>query len=75
MEVEQLNVRQAVIKVLSNWDYSKSRAGPKEITRKIGEEFGIKTSYNYVQQVLLDLEVNGVVKKSKVGREVSYFLV
>jgi len=73
--MERINVKQAIVKLLTKWNYNKSRAGPREITRELRSKFGIETSYNYVQQVLLNLELSGIVKKSKVGREVSYYLV
>ena len=73
--MRQVSVKQAVIKLLANWNYERKRAGPREITRELKRKFGIETSYNYVQQVLLNLEVAGIVKKTKVGREVSYHLI
>ena len=63
------------MKLLASWNYERMRAGPREITRELKRKLGVETSYNYVQQVLLNLELAGIVKKSKVGREVSYYLI
>jgi len=73
--MERMSVRQAIVKLLVDWNYERMRAGPREITRELKQKLGIETSYNYVQQVLLNLELAGIVKKSKVGREVSYYLI
>jgi len=62
-------VRKKILEVLANWDYTKRRASPFWIARAVG------ASVNYVCQVLRELEAEGLVRKTKAGRETSWYLV